>query len=143
MARLHTRAACTVEDPSPPASNFVCLPQTNHNSGCKTHVRVRLALPCLYAGDKPDTPLFPFVLLRTRSSIHPSLPRRRLFSAVKGTFIPAQHFEGKKLGYFFAKGIHGLGYYMDAAQAVRQGPVGESRVACCCEPLLKFTSRCL
>lgn len=40
-------------------------------------------------------------------------------SAVKGTYIPAQRFEGKKLGYFFAKGIHGLGYYMDAAQAVR------------------------
>ncbi|CAN0511424.1 unnamed protein product, partial [Ectocarpus sp. 8 AP-2014] len=34
-------------------------------------------------------------------------------------YIPAQHFEGKKLGYYFAKGIHGLGYYMDAAQAVR------------------------
>ncbi|CBJ28776.1 conserved unknown protein [Ectocarpus siliculosus] len=38
-------------------------------------------------------------------------------SAVQGTYIPAQHFEGKKLGYYFAKGIHGLGYYMDAAQA--------------------------
>ncbi|CAN0512137.1 unnamed protein product, partial [Ectocarpus sp. 8 AP-2014] len=38
---------------------------------------------------------------------------------VQGTYIPAQHFEGKKVGYYFAKGIHGLGYYMDAAQAVR------------------------
>lgn len=47
--------------------------------------------------------------------------RTGLGSAVKGTFIPAQHFEGKKLGYFFAKGVHGLGYYMDAAQAVRTG----------------------
>lgn len=37
---------------------------------------------------------------------------------MQGTYIPAQHFEGKKLGYFFTKGAHGLGYYMDAAQAV-------------------------
>lgn len=41
-------------------------------------------------------------------------------SAVQGTYIPAQHFEGRKLGYVFTKGAHGLGYYMDAAQAVRR-----------------------
>lgn len=44
-------------------------------------------------------------------------------SAVQGNFIPAQRFEGKKLGYFFSKGAHGLGYYSDAAQAVSAVPL--------------------
>lgn len=44
------------------------------------------------------------------------------YSAVQGTYIPAQQFEGRKLGYVFTKGAHGLGYYMDAAQAVRISP---------------------
>ncbi|CAN0444704.1 unnamed protein product [Ascophyllum nodosum] len=34
-------------------------------------------------------------------------------SAVQGTFIPSQRFEGRKPGYLFSKGAHGLGYYLD------------------------------
>ncbi|CAM9933078.1 unnamed protein product [Laminaria digitata] len=52
-------------------------------------------------------------------------------SAVQGTYIPAQHFEGRKLGYVFTKGAHGLGYYMDAAQAAdvmeQDGEGGDSK----------------
>lgn len=69
----------------------------------------------------------PFLLpaCRTTKFYLPPCLRCWRQSAVQGTFIPAQRFEGKKLGYMFSKGAHGLGYYMDASQAVRLAPCVE------------------